>query len=221
MNILAFDTSAESCSVALRTATQCLEKINKEPKQQAERLLPMINALLHDAGIDRQALDGIAITHGPGAFTGVRIAISAAQGLAYGLNLPVVTVSTLQVLAQGAYRLSGARHVLSMLDARMNEVYWGAYRLNPDHLMVRCVDDRVSSPEAVALPDDFLKHWVGVGSGFVTYPETISGLSILPAAVPEAIDIITLSLPYFHAGQTLTAENVLPVYLRDRVARVL
>ncbi|MFN7097878.1 MAG: tRNA (adenosine(37)-N6)-threonylcarbamoyltransferase complex dimerization subunit type 1 TsaB, partial [Gammaproteobacteria bacterium] len=173
MNILAFDTSGESCSVALYMTGQCLEKMNLEPRKQAERLLPMIDALLIEANLTRSDLHGLALTHGPGAFTGVRVAISAAQGIAYALNLPVVTVSTLAALAQGAYRKFGWHHVLAAMDARMGEVYWGCYQLSTDNIMQPTGTDAVSAPSNVALTDDLNQHWYGAGSGWVSYEETL------------------------------------------------
>jgi tRNA threonylcarbamoyladenosine biosynthesis protein TsaB len=219
MNVLAFDTSGESCSVALYTSQQCIEKISLEPRKQAERLLPMVDALLTDAGITRSDLNGLALTHGPGAFTGVRVAISAAQGLAYALDIPVVTVSTLAALAQGAYRKFEWRHVVAAMDARMGEVYWGCYQLNDNNLMQTMDEDKVSSAKQVILPDDLNLYWHGAGSGWANYADELPLIKSHHVLNVEAFDIITLALPAFAAGRVLTAAEIKPVYLRDNVVR--
>lgn len=219
MNILAFDTSGESCSVALHTGTHCFEKISMEPRKQAERLLPMIDDLLIQAQLTRAQLDGIALTHGPGAFTGVRIAISAAQGLAYALALPVVTVSTLAALAQGAYRKEGWQYVLSVVDARMDEVYWGGYHLGADGLMQAIIPDAVTSPAAVCIPEEPRTGWFGTGSGWSVYKDKLPRINGHNSLTIEAFDIITLALPLFNAGQTIKSADIAPIYLRDKVVR--
>lgn len=219
MNILAFDTSGESCSVALYTAKQCLEKMNLEPRKQAERLLPMIDALLAEAELTRSDLNGLALTHGPGAFTGVRVAVGAAQGLAYALDLPVVTVSTLAVLAQGAYRKFGWRQVLAAMDARMAEVYWGCYQLDTNNLMHVVGADAVSTPETVVLADDLNLHWCGAGSGWAAYEDKLPLVKEHHVLNVEAFDIISLTLPLFNAGKVIKADEIMPVYLRDNVVK--
>lgn len=217
MNILAFDTTAESCSVAIRTSHQCFEKINTEPRKQAERILPMIDELLADANLTRADLNGLALTHGPGAFTGVRIAVAAAQGIAYALDLPVVTVSTLAALAQGAHRKFGWRQVLSILDARMQEVYWGMYQLDDLGLMQNVMPDAIGLPAQVHVPEESRTGWYGAGSGWGVYSAQLPSVNASHVLTVEAFDIITLALPLFKSGNTLTADQIKPVYLRNNV----
>lgn len=219
MNILAFDTAGESCSVALSVNGLCLEQISLEPRKQAEKILQLIDVLFLEANLKREELNGIALTHGPGAFTGVRIAISAAQGIAYGLDLPVVTVSTLAALAQGAYRKLGWQHVLAAIDARMEEVYWGCYELNDQHLMQAKLPDQVMSPALVSLPEENSLNCYGVGSGWATYSETLPKVKEHHILQVEAFDIITLASPLFAAGNTISAEAIQPIYLRDNVVK--
>ncbi|MBY0544253.1 MAG: tRNA (adenosine(37)-N6)-threonylcarbamoyltransferase complex dimerization subunit type 1 TsaB [Gammaproteobacteria bacterium] len=215
MKILAFDTSAESCSVALYSAGTCLEKMNIEPRKQAERLLPIIDSLLIEAGLRRSDLSGLALTHGPGAFTGVRIAISAGQAIAYALDLPVVTVSTLAAIAQGAHRKWGWQHVAVAVDARMDEVYWGCYQLSESGLMEAVMPDAIARPETVQLPVE--TPWRGAGSAWLVYREKIPNLAETHGLTIEAIDIISLALPQFNQGNTIRAHDVKPVYLRNKV----
>ncbi|NNM59864.1 MAG: tRNA (adenosine(37)-N6)-threonylcarbamoyltransferase complex dimerization subunit type 1 TsaB [Legionellales bacterium] len=219
MNILAFDTTGESCSVAIKTAEHCFEKINHEPRKQAERLLPMIDDLLVQANLQRSDLDGLALTHGPGAFTGVRIAIAAAQGIAYALDLPVVTVSTLAALAQGAHRKFGWKQVLSALDARMGEVYWGAYQADDSGLMQSVHSDAIGSPSQVHIVDEPRTGWYGAGSGWGVYLDQLPPVNVSHVLTVEAFDIITLALPLLKSGHSLTAEEIKPVYLRNKVVR--
>src|SRR5574340_720031 len=102
MNLLAIETATESCSAALNIDGRIIERSELAPRRHAELILPMIESLLGEAGIARAQLDGIAVGRGPGAFTGVRLAIAVAQGLALALDIPVVAVSSLDALAQDA-----------------------------------------------------------------------------------------------------------------------
>nr|VFJ96912.1 MAG: tRNA threonylcarbamoyl adenosine modification protein YeaZ [Candidatus Kentron sp. H]VFJ97120.1 MAG: tRNA threonylcarbamoyl adenosine modification protein YeaZ [Candidatus Kentron sp. H]VFK02851.1 MAG: tRNA threonylcarbamoyl adenosine modification protein YeaZ [Candidatus Kentron sp. H] len=129
MKILAIDTATDACSVALHLDGEYWGRHELAPRQHAEILLPRIRELLSEAGLSLNHLDALAFGRGPGAFTGVRIATSVAQGLAFGADLPVVPISSLHALAQGAWRERGERNLLAALDARMGEVYWGAYRV--------------------------------------------------------------------------------------------
>lgn len=126
--LLALDTATEACSVALLHDGKVTSHYEVIPRLHAQKLLPMIQQLLADAGTTLQAVDAIAFGRGPGAFTGVRIAIGVVQGLAFALERPVLPVSDLAVLAQRAYREHGVSQVAAAIDARMDEVYWGCYR---------------------------------------------------------------------------------------------
>src|SRR5690606_41346453 len=127
--LLALDTATEACSVALLHEGRVLSRYEVAPRLHAQRLLPMVQEVLDEAGIAIAALDAIAFGRGPGAFTGVRIAIGVVQGLAFALDRPVLPVSNLAVLAQRAHRESGASQVAAAIDARMDEIYWGCFAL--------------------------------------------------------------------------------------------
>ncbi len=217
MNILAFDTSGETCSVALSLGQTILQNIEHQPRKQAESLLPMMNTLLAEAGVSLKQVDGIALTRGPGAFTGVRIGIGVAQGLSYALDLPAVTVSTLAVIAQGAYRLHGVKKALTVVDARMKEIYWGGYFLQDNAIMTAIIEDRLSDPTALLKQVGEGESWIGVGSGWKAYASELPTYPTYPALLPMAQDIITLAQPEFSTGNVLSAAEIIPVYLRDKV----
>ena len=191
------------------------------PRQHARLLLPMVGDVLTEAGVSLAELDALAFGRGPGSFTGLRIAAGVIQGLALGADLPVVAVSDLAALAQGAVCERDATQVLACLDARMGEVYWGAYRRGAAGLVTPMTEERVSAPEAVACVAP--GEWHGVGQGFAVYPslQNAPGGRIVktePARVPRASDILRLAQAEVAAGNTVAAEAAIPVYLRDKVA---
>ena len=165
MKLLAFETATEACSVALYLDGEVRERFEVAPRRHAELALPMAQALLDEAGIARAQLDAIAVGRGPGAFTGVRLAIALAQGIALALDRPVVPVSTLAVLAAGA-PADGPARILAAIDARMGEVYAGAFGRQGAALVTLDLE-RVLAPEAVTLPESGpAGPWQGVGTGF-------------------------------------------------------
>ncbi|VFT08487.1 putative protease with chaperone activity [Pseudomonas aeruginosa] len=149
--LLALDTSTEACSVALLHEGRALSHYEVIPRLHAQRLLPMVRDLLDEAGVALSAVDAIAFGRGPGAFTGVRIAIGVVQGLAFALQRPVLAVSDLAILAQRAYREQGAERVAAAIDARMDEVYWGCYQLQQGEMRL-AGSEAVLPPERVAVP---------------------------------------------------------------------
>ncbi len=130
--ILAIDTATEACSVALWNNGEVQALFELCPREHTQRILPMVQQILASSGLSLQQLDALAFGRGPGSFTGVRIGIGIGQGLALGANLPMIGVSTLQTMAQGAFRLTGATRVLAAIDARMGEVYWGEFERNAE-----------------------------------------------------------------------------------------
>lgn len=218
--ILALDTATEACSVALWADGAVLERAAVPGRGHAELLLPMVRALLDEAGVTLARLDAVAFGRGPGAFTGVRIAASAAQALAFGLDRAVVPVSDLRALALGAMRQGSAERVLACLDARMAEVYVGAFIA--DAGLPRALDaERVVAPAAITLPE--VGDWHGAGHGFRADPGLADRLGI-PAdrvaagLLPAAGDIVRIAAAEFAAGGGLDPAQALPVYLRDDVA---
>ena len=217
--LLALDTATEACSVALLHDGKVISHYEVIPRMHAQRLLPMIEALRAEAGIALSAIDAIAFGRGPGAFTGVRIAIGVVQGLAFALQRPVLPVSNLAVLAQRAHREFGSCQVAAAIDARMDEVYWGCYRLEQGEMCLQG-QESVLAPELASLPRMADGQWFGAGTGWGTFKER------LPAAVeqsaddllPHAQDLLQLAQFAWGRGETLSAEQAQPVYLRDNVA---
>src|SRR6478672_2516411 len=160
MKLLAFEIATEACSVALWIDGMVIERFEIAPRRHAELSLPWAEQLMAEAGIARSQLDGIAVGRGPGAFTGVRLAIALAQGIALALDRPVVAVSTLAALAMHG---DGDR-ILAAIDARMGEIYLGSFTRDPDGLVAAFAAERLVRPDAVALPEG--RDWIGVGSGF-------------------------------------------------------
>ncbi|WP_181363576.1 MULTISPECIES: tRNA (adenosine(37)-N6)-threonylcarbamoyltransferase complex dimerization subunit type 1 TsaB [unclassified Aeromonas] len=221
LKILAVDTATEACSAALLVGDKLFSRWEEAPRDHTRKILPMVQAVLEDAGISLSDLDAIAFGRGPGSFTGVRIGISVAQGLAFGAGVPLIGISTLAAMAQCAYRLDGAQQVLTAIDARMNEVYFGRYELI-DGRMQLVGDEVVSEPAALVDVRGKLAGPVTcVGTGFETYGETLSGLAdelaVSQVRFPAAEDMLPLARAAWLAGEAVPVEQATPVYLRDKV----
>jgi len=218
--LLAFETSTEACSVALWRDGEVLERFGLVPRKHAELALPWAEALLSEAGVARSAIDAIAVGRGPGAFTGVRLGVALAQGIALALDRPVVPVSTLAALAWPA----GGDRILAAIDARMGEVYVGAFVREGDGLRA-AMAEVVGKPEAIALPDG--GGWVGVGTGYAAVGGALRTLlgarmaSVDDATLPHAADVARLAAPMFGRGEAVAPELVEPAYLRNNVALTL
>lgn len=223
MKLLAIDTATEACSAALWLNGEVSERYRVAPRQHAELILPMIDELLQESGLELVELDALAFGRGPGAFTGLRIGAGLIQGLAFGAELKVVPVSNLAALAQRRIRLQGAQRVACAIDARQNEVYWGAYAVDADNVA------RMSGEEAVlparSVPQLTGGPWHGVGSGWAAYRDElalrVSQLTEIDIqALPHAEDIVRLAMVYLAAdpGSAVDAEQALPIYLRNEVA---
>lgn len=224
MRLLAFETATEACSVALLVDGEVRERFEVAPRRHAELALPWADALLAEAGVARAQLDAIAVGRGPGAFTGVRLGIALAQGIALALDRPVVPVSTLAALAAPALRADPAHGVLSAIDARMGEVYAGAYR-DRQGLPEALEGERVLPPEAVAPPGD--GPWIGVGTGFAAAQGALAArlagrqLRVDATALPHAADTARLAARLYADGAGVAPEAVEPAYLRNDVALTL
>ncbi len=223
MKILAIDTATEACSAALAVGDTVLARYEEPGRGHAERILPMVDEILAEAGVPLTALDAIAFGRGPGAFTGVRIAAAVAQGLALGAGLPVVPVSSLAALAERAVSEGTSDAALICIDARMSEVYWCCYRATPSQGLEALGEERVSAPAAVNLSrvaDG--ERWLGAGTGFAAYPQIASRLGIeagrvMSKLLPRAHEIARFAQREVAAGRTLDAAAAIPVYLRDKV----
>jgi tRNA threonylcarbamoyladenosine biosynthesis protein TsaB len=223
MNLLAIETATEACSVALLCGDALIDRSELAPRRHAERVLPMAEALLAEAGITRKQLDTVAVGRGPGAFTGVRLAISVAQGMALALDIPVVPVSSLAALAMQAPGNDAA--VLATIDARRDEIYAGTFRFNPDGLVEPVGLEHVLPASGLILPE--AEAWNVLGTGWSAYGDAIRERLPSPPRwadgdrYPQACDVARLAAPLFAAGKGMPPEQALPVYLRDKVALTL
>ena len=220
MNILALDTAASACSVALLAGGRVIERVESEPRRHAAALLPMAEACLAEAGIALRELDAVAFGRGPGSFTGLRIATSVAQGIAFGAGLPVAPVSNLAAAAAAAHRKHGWRQVLAAFDARMGELYAAAYRIDEAGLPRLCGAEALLRPAALACPPG-AGAWFGAGSGYAAWDELAAGIGLAgcdPLIEPLARDLLGIAAAAAASGATVPAQEALPVYLRDKVA---
>lgn len=224
MRLLALDTATECCSAALLIEDGLRTREAELARGHAERILPMIDELLGEAGLGLRELDAVAFGRGPGSFTGVRLAASIAQGLAYGAGLGVVAISDLSALAQRGFdEGAGVARVLVCNDARMQEVYWGCFERGGDGLAVARGSERVGPPGSVRLPPGWADV-AGLGRGFAAYPalRALPGVRVRETwdrLLPRAAEVARLAVPELAAGRLLDPDAALPVYLRDDVAR--
>jgi tRNA threonylcarbamoyladenosine biosynthesis protein TsaB len=221
--ILALDTATEACSAALLNQHQLDARFEIAPRDHTQRILPLVQALLQAQQLELTALDALAFGRGPGSFTGVRIGIGIAQGLALGANLPMIGVSSLATMAQGAWRLTGATRVLAAIDARMGEVYWAEYQRDANGEWQGEETEAVLSPEAAQARIASLEgEWTTVGTGWQAYPQllTTPGAQLVASEVllPAAEDMLPLALAAWQRGATVAVEHAEPVYLRNEVA---
>jgi tRNA threonylcarbamoyladenosine biosynthesis protein TsaB len=222
---LAVDTATEACSVAAWLDGRRLERFEPMQREHTARVLPLIQAVLADCGRTLAQVDGLVCGIGPGSFAGLRIGVGVVKGLALARDLPVVGVSSLAMLAQRALREPAVTQVVAVIDARMSEVYAGAYRRGDSGLAAAIRADQVCAASAVpALPAG---AWSAVGSGWGRYEAELRQAvaaeltQVDAAALPHAEEALTLALPEFAAGRTQSADALAPAYLRDRVALTL
>jgi len=223
LTLLALDASTEACSVALLHNHQIISEFQLCPQSHSLILLPMVDQILQQAEITLAQLDGLVFGQGPGSFTGVRIGIGVAQGLAFAANLPLVGVSTLQALAQGGYQQSGATTVIAAIDARMSEVYSGIYQLNEQQLMMpMCAETVLSASKCVAHSQNYCQQAYAVGTGWDAYAEPLfvlrQNIEAVSVLYPHAQHMLGLALAKFQSNDTVSAEHAQPVYVRDTVS---
>lgn len=225
LHLLALDASSSACSAALlredEAGVTCLARFEMTPRAHTRRLLPMVDEVLAEAQVTPSQLDAVAFGRGPGSFTGLRIAAGAAQGLAFGLDRPLLGVSTLEALALQAHRRYHLRHVVTALDARMGEIYAATWHCLKDTITPMSIE-AVLAPEALRLPSGET-DWVGVGSGFSLWEHfkvdvQLSMPQHLVDLEPRAEEMAWLAARDFTAGLGQAAHLVQPVYLRNDVA---
>lgn len=220
--ILAIDTATEACSVAIWDQGETHALFELCPREHTQRILPMVQQLLASCGLTLSQLDALAFGRGPGSFTGVRIGIGISQGLALGANLPMLGISTLQTLAQGAWRMTGAQRVLAAIDARMGEVYWGAFERQQEGEWLESEGEAVlSPPQALERAQRLQGTWSHVGTGWQAYPDLVAGallnLSDGQSLLPQAEDMLPLALRAWQQGLAVPVEQTEPTYLRNEV----
>jgi tRNA threonylcarbamoyladenosine biosynthesis protein TsaB len=218
MKILALETSGEFCSVALWIDGLCVQRHASAPASHTVHLLPACEALLAEAGMSSSALDGLAFGSGPGAFTGVRVAASAAQGIALAHDLPVIPLSSLAALAHGGWRANGNALQIPILDARRQEVYWGGYEIRQGHALLVLLEQATATAAMTRPPGP---GWALVGRGveLLTAEDLVrlqpAGFASAEYAFPQARDVADLAAPLLQQGAGLAPEAALPVYLRN------
>ncbi|MFV8985060.1 tRNA (adenosine(37)-N6)-threonylcarbamoyltransferase complex dimerization subunit type 1 TsaB [Serratia fonticola] len=220
--ILAIDTATEACSVAIWNQGEVHALFELCPREHTQRILPLVQQVLAETGLSLSQLDALAFGRGPGSFTGVRIGIGIAQGLALGAELPMLGISTLQTMAQGAWRMTGAQRVLAAIDARMGEVYWGQFERQPDGQWLESGGEAVLSPQqALERAQHLQGDWAHVGTGWQTYPDLVAGSSLHVTdgqmLLPQAEDMLPLALQAWQQGLAVSVENAEPTYLRNEV----
>jgi len=229
-NILAIDSSTEACSVALEFDGVLVKRYKVAARKHAELILPMVDEVLKEANAQLTQLDAIACCVGPGAFTGLRIAISVAQGLAYGANLPCIPISSLQALAYDAYNQSDADICLAALDARMNEVYFSAFIRSDNNIPVEIHQQQVVPAEQIELSEKALQSvsqlptkLVKAGNAWDVYPfsQQIDSLDAaqLNIQFPNAEMMLPIAKAAYKNQKLLKPEFLQPVYLRNNVAK--
>jgi tRNA threonylcarbamoyladenosine biosynthesis protein TsaB len=223
--VLAVDAATEACSVALLNGDALIGRSSERGLSHARRILGMVDEVLAEAGMTLSMLDGIAASIGPGAFTGVRISVAVVQGLAFGADLPVVGIMTLEALA---YRIvhKGPAGALACLDARMGEVYWGCFTADAERGLTAVGAARVGPPASVVLPPTGgypTGGYRGIGRGFAAYPSlaALAGLEVDPEdcrALPDAREFARLGALRLGLGEGIDPAALSPLYLRDKVA---
>ena len=224
ITLLALDTSTEACSVALWHKGEKTYLDELVQRTHTKRILPMIDELLVNSGINLKQVDALAFGRGPGSFTGVRVGAGIAQGLAFGADLPVIAVSNLTVMAQAAFELHQAENVVAAIDARMNEVYFSQvkrekvrselgefFQWNP------VIEEQVCQPEKVLEQLSDLTAY-RVGTGWAAYPQfKDSGLEGSDIILPSAQYMLELALTDYANNKVISALEIEPVYLRNEV----
>ncbi len=198
INLLALDSSTDACSVAVFANGKVEERFEQLSRSHSRLLLPMIDSLLKELGISIADITAFAFGRGPGSFTGIRIACSVIQALGYGLSKPIIPVSTLRAMAEGAYQALRHTRVCAKLDARLQETYWGLYTLGIDGIMEASGEEHLSSTEEIVFP---------------------TGDWVTTTELPHAKDIARIAVIEYQRGVGLPAEAVFPIYLREEVVK--
>jgi len=214
--ILVLDASSTLCSVALGDGQQQWHITENQPRRHAQRLLPMVDEVIIQSGLERSQIAGIAYGCGPGSFTGIRIAASVMQGLSMALDIPVVGISSLQAVAQAVFNQTGATEVMAVMDAHMGEVFWGNYQRNGEL-------SSLEGKEKVGSPAEFLAgihNHSGLIAGDGVFLEPLKDIISQQwgGINPDAQVMLPLALAQWNSSSFSDPEQHQPVYLRDSVA---
>ena len=214
--IIAIETSSELASAALLHDGRVIARETAGVQTHSQTILPMIQSLVAQSGLSLSQCDAVAFGSGPGSFTGVRTACGIAQGLAFGLDKPVVPVITLQAMAQACRDINGASDVLAVLDARMGEVYWAQYRFTDGWQVI--VEPTLSAPCDV-MP---IGEVHACGNGFSAYAVEFLSKPFAQGAhsdvLPHAAQVAQLASIALAQGQWVAARDAQPLYLRNKIA---
>ena len=217
--ILAIDCSDRACSIALGNALSFTEKFTDQARQHAKQLLPFYRQLLAESEFAQQDIDAIAVTEGPGSFTGLRIGFSFAQGLAFALDKPLILVSSLQALAAThlSQLNSQVKQIETVFDARMGELYAASFAVKDTQLVRRCADRLIGYQDLQINTDQ--RELALLGSGF-SLPE-ITNLRAAHKdadACIRASSLLAFAAEALAKGETTDAVGAEPAYLRRSTA---
>lgn len=221
VKILGIETASEACSAALYNDGEVIECYELAPRRHNQRILPMCEQVLSEAGITLSQVDALAFGCGPGAFTGLRIAASVTQAMALAHDLPVASISTLANLAWQA-EVQPGNTVLTAIDARMHEVYWAIYEIDSHGCVALMGDEKVEAPCDIKIHRS-INH--GAGSGWNTYHSELAEKTklsihaISSEILPRASATVVLGQKKYSENKMVDALNVLPVYLRNQVVQ--
>jgi tRNA threonylcarbamoyladenosine biosynthesis protein TsaB len=222
MNILALDTCTESCSAALLYQGQLFERVEMTQRGHSELILGMMDQLFAEAKTSISEINAVAFGRGPGSFTGVRVGVGVAQGIAFARDIPVIPISSLAANAQGVVDTFNTDYIAVAMDARMGEVYGASYQVK-DGLVQLLNEEIVCPPEQFKPMSE--QSWLGIGTGWTEYEsiltENFAGQleQVNATCFPQAASIIKLAQHEAEAGRLLPADQALPVYLRNNVAK--
>ena len=222
MNILAFDTATNACTVALQIGDTVFSRHKIAPREHASLLLTQIQSLCDEASFDLALLNAIAFGCGPGSFMGVRLATGIAQGLAFGLNIPLIPISTLQVIAQTAFLKSAEKSILAGWDARINEIYWGFYQVDQYDIAQAIINDQLCMPSDVDIVSLGDIGFSLAGNAWNVYQDQLTApLSLakkkLTDLYPEATAILTIAKAKYLANEIVSPDAAHPHYIRHHV----
>lgn len=225
--ILAIDTTTDACSVALMLKNNDIifKRFSVTPRKHMKYILSMIDSVLSEADISLKVCDVIAFGKGPGNFSGVRISINVAQGLTLGTSIPLIGISTLSILAEGAWRIAGARKVLIAIDACINKIYWSAYQRQMNGVWLGEDHEKIIEYEKIKeLHENLTGSWVMVGTGWK--PDIINQLPCTHSIeyvinnqilFPDALDMLPIAKYQYLHGYAKPIEQIQLTYLYNNM----